>query len=66
MTIRRRPLTWFFTLAFLLSWAAWTPYVLSRNGVGIWDFTFPAVGGTSQLLGVLPGAYLGPITSALL
>ncbi|MGW5018440.1 CPBP family intramembrane glutamic endopeptidase [Streptomyces cacaoi] len=66
MTIRQRPLTWFFTLAFLLSWAAWTPYVLSRNGVGIWDFTFPAVGGTSQLLGVLPGAYLGPITSALL
>lgn len=66
MTVRQRPLTWFFALAFVLSWAAWTPYVLSRNGTGIWDFTFPDIGGTTQLLGVLPGAYLGPIASALL
>ncbi|WP_033320480.1 CPBP family intramembrane glutamic endopeptidase [Streptomyces yerevanensis] len=65
-SIRRRPLTWFFSLAFLLSWAAWTPYVLSENGLGVWHFAFPGAGGSSQLLGVLPGAYLGPITSALL
>ncbi|MHC3470102.1 CPBP family intramembrane glutamic endopeptidase [Streptomyces sp. 7R007] len=64
--IRRRPLTWFFTLAFALSWLAWTPYVLSRNGLGVWHFAFPGAGGSSQLLGVLPGAYLGPITAALL
>ncbi|MFJ6466098.1 CPBP family intramembrane glutamic endopeptidase [Streptomyces sp. NPDC091387] len=64
--IRRRPLTWFFALALGLSWLAWTPYILSENGVGLWHWTFPggAVGG--QLLGVLPGAYLGPIGSALL
>ncbi|MDJ1134795.1 CPBP family intramembrane glutamic endopeptidase [Streptomyces iconiensis] len=66
MSIRRHPLTWFFALSLLLSWAAWTPYVLSGNGLGIWHFSFPETGGSSQLLGVLPGAYLGPIGSALL
>ena len=66
LSIRQRPLTWFFALAFALSWAAWTPYVLSENGLGVWHFDFPVIGGTSQLLGVLPGAYLGPISSALL
>ncbi|MEX1656173.1 type II CAAX endopeptidase family protein [Streptomyces pseudovenezuelae] len=65
-SIRRNPLTWFFTLAFALSWAAWTPYVLSGNGLGVWDFTFPGGRAGSQLSGVLPGAYLGPIASALL
>ncbi|MFF7144890.1 CPBP family intramembrane glutamic endopeptidase [Streptomyces nodosus] len=64
--IRRRPLTWFFVLAYVLSWAAWTPYVLSDNGLGILHFGFPALLGTTQLLGVLPGAYLGPIFSAFL
>jgi membrane protease YdiL (CAAX protease family) len=62
----RRPVTWFFALAFALSWAAWTPYILSENGLGVWHYGFPGVGGTTQLLGVLPGAYLGPIASALL
>ncbi|GAB2959141.1 type II CAAX endopeptidase family protein [Streptomyces pseudoechinosporeus] len=65
-SLRRRPLTWFFSLAYLLSWAAWTPYVLSENGLGVWHFAFPGADGSSQLLGVLPGAYLGPIASALL
>jgi membrane protease YdiL (CAAX protease family) len=61
----KSPLTWFFSLTFMLSWLAWTPYVLSENGLGVWHVAFPAVGGTTQLLGVLPGAYLGPIGSAL-
>ncbi|MFF0226875.1 CPBP family intramembrane glutamic endopeptidase [Streptomyces sp. NPDC004629] len=65
-SIRRRPLIWFFALAYGLSWVAWTPYILSHNGVGVWDFTFPGGAAGSQLLGVLPGAYLGPITSAVL
>ncbi|MFF9126486.1 CPBP family intramembrane glutamic endopeptidase [Streptomyces sp. NPDC014889] len=64
--VRRRPLVWFFLLAFLMSWAAWTPYVLSGDGLGVMDFGFPSVLGTTQLVGVLPGAYLGPIVSALL
>ncbi|MEF9915462.1 type II CAAX endopeptidase family protein [Streptomyces sp. P5-A9] len=65
-SIRRRPLIWFFALAYGLSWAAWAPYILSENGTGVWAFTFPGGSAGSQLLGVLPGAYLGPVTAALL
>ncbi|MER5551691.1 CPBP family intramembrane glutamic endopeptidase [Streptomyces sp. NPDC002793] len=66
-SIRRAPLIWFFSLAFLMSWVAWVPYILSGNGQGVLDFTFPGGDtGGSQLLGVLPGAYLGPILSAFL
>lgn len=62
--IRRHPLTSFFVLANLVSWVAWTPYILSATGLGVLDFTFPALLGSTQFLGVLPGAYLGPIFSA--
>ncbi|MFE2629604.1 type II CAAX prenyl endopeptidase Rce1 family protein [Streptomyces sp. NPDC059374] len=65
-SVRRHPLTWFFTLAYGLSWVAWLPYVLSGNGLGVWHVTFPGGAGASQFTGVLPGAYLGPIGSALL
>ncbi|MBT2503743.1 type II CAAX endopeptidase family protein [Curtobacterium sp. ISL-83] len=60
------PLLTFFVLACGLSWLAWLPYVLSQNGLGVWDFRFPTVLGTSQLSGVLPGALLGPLGSAFL
>ena len=62
--LTRHPLVGFFTLAFGLSWLAWIPYVLSGDGLGVLSFSFPVVLGTSQLLGVLPGAYLGPVTAA--
>jgi membrane protease YdiL (CAAX protease family) len=62
--VRRHPLLSFFVLANVMSWLAWLPYILSLNGLGVWDYRFPEVLGTSQLLGVLPGAYLGPIASA--
>ncbi len=64
--IRDHPLLSFFLLANLLSWVAWTPYILSHNGLGLWDYRFPEVLGSSQLSGILPGAYLGPIFSAFL
>ena len=64
--IRRHPLLSFFILANLLSWVSWTPYVLSQNGLGLWSYRYPAVLGSSQILGVLPGAYLGPVFSAFL
>ncbi|MFJ7996758.1 CPBP family intramembrane glutamic endopeptidase [Streptomyces sp. NPDC096310] len=64
--IRRHPMLWFFAGAMLLSWLAWTPYILSETGLGVLDFRFPALLGTTQFLGVLPGAYLGPITAAFL
>ncbi|GAA5229959.1 CPBP family intramembrane glutamic endopeptidase [Arthrobacter cryoconiti] len=63
--IRRSPLLSFFVLAMGLSWVAWVPYILSMNGLGLWDYKFPDVLGTGQLLGVLPGAYLGPLGGAL-
>jgi len=62
--IGRHPLVSFFILANLLSWLAWTPYILSQNGLGLWAYRYPDVLGSSQILGVLPGAYLGPVTSA--
>lgn len=64
--IARHPLVAFFVLANTLSWLGWLPYVLSNQGLGLWDVDFPMLLGSTQLLGVLPGAYLGPITSALL
>ncbi|MEV6873027.1 type II CAAX endopeptidase family protein [Amycolatopsis sp. NPDC051128] len=65
--IARSPLVSFFTLAFALSWIAWTPYVLGKTGLGVEpDFDFPKILGTTQLLGVLPGAYLGPILAAFI
>ncbi|RKT86501.1 CAAX protease self-immunity [Saccharopolyspora antimicrobica] len=64
--IGRYQLTSFFVLALGLSWIAWTPYVLSKNGIGAEDFEFPEVLGTSQFLGMLPGAYLGPICAAFI
>ncbi|WP_439290059.1 CPBP family glutamic-type intramembrane protease [Microbacterium sp. A84] len=60
--IRRYPLVSFFVLANALSWIAWMPYILSNNGLGVWDYTFEL----GMIAGVLPGAYLGPITSALI
>nr|WP_205704939.1 type II CAAX endopeptidase family protein [Kineococcus indalonis] len=62
--VARRPLTAFFALAYALSWVAWIPYLLSGDGLDVLPFTFPSLLGTSQLLGVLPGAYLGPVTAA--
>jgi membrane protease YdiL (CAAX protease family) len=63
---RRHPLTIFFVLAYGLSWLAWTPYVLSSSGLGVIPLRIPEVLGSSQIIGMLPGAYLGPITAAFL
>lgn len=65
--IARSPLVSFFVIAFALSWIAWTPYILGKTGLGVEpDFDFPQILGTTQLLGVLPGAYLGPILAAFI
>lgn len=64
--VSRHPITSFFAAAIGLSWAAWTPYILSESGLGIAHFNFPVILGSTQLSGVLPGAYLGPILSAFL
>jgi membrane protease YdiL (CAAX protease family) len=64
--VARYPLISFFTLAFALSWLAWTPYVLSDSGLGLEPIHFPVILGSTQLAGVLPGAYLGPICAAFI
>lgn len=63
--VKRYPLISFFVLAYGVSWLAWSPYILSTSGLG-WepDLHIPALLGTTQLVGMLPGAYLGPVTAA--
>jgi uncharacterized protein len=63
--IRRHPLVAFFVLAYAASWLAWLPYVLSADGLGVLGFRFPELMGNTQLTGILPGAYVGPLGSAL-
>ena len=60
--IKRHPLISFFILANALSWLAWVPYILSNNGLGVWDYTFEL----GQITGMLPGAYLGPLSAAFI
>src|SRR5215211_4351650 len=62
--VRRHGLVSFYTLAYGMSWLFWLPYVLSQNGLGVLDVSFPEVLGTTQLAGILLGAYLGPLGAA--
>ncbi|PWH06038.1 CPBP family intramembrane metalloprotease domain-containing protein [Brachybacterium endophyticum] len=64
--IRSRPILSYFVLACGLSWLGWLNYILSANGLGVTDVEYPVILGSTQPLGVLPGAYLGPIGSALI
>ena len=64
--LERHPLAAFFTLAYGLSWLVWLPYVLSQNGLGVLSIAYPVLLGNTQLSGVLPGAYLGPVTAAII
>lgn len=59
----RRPITAFFVLAYLGSWVLWSPWYLSRNGVGLLPFelSFPAIAGVNQL-----GLFAGPFAAALI
>ncbi|MFI6496803.1 CPBP family intramembrane glutamic endopeptidase [Nonomuraea typhae] len=62
--MRRHPLLAYFGLAYAISWAAWLPYILSADGIGVFAYRVPYLLGDGQLTGVLPGAYLGPLTAA--
>ncbi|WP_163513176.1 CPBP family intramembrane glutamic endopeptidase [Fodinicola acaciae] len=62
--VRRHPLLTFFALADGISWLLWLPFILSYDGLGTLSFKFPELLGSSQLLGIMPGAYFGPLTAA--
>lgn len=65
--VRQFPLLSFFTLAFGLSWFCWMPYLLSDKGMGLEpELQFPESHGLAQIVGVLPGAYLGPLGAAFI
>lgn len=64
--IRRHPLASFFTLAAATSWIAWLPYILSPHGLGVWNIRIPELLGSAQFVGVLPGAYVGPLGAAFI
>jgi membrane protease YdiL (CAAX protease family) len=62
--VKRHPLIAYFLLSYTLTWLAWLPYVLSEHGLGLLPLRMPELLGSSQTSGVLPGAYLGPVTAA--
>jgi membrane protease YdiL (CAAX protease family) len=62
--VARHPLPSYFVLSFGLTWLAWLPFVLSESGLDVLEWHIPRLFGSAQTLGMLPGAYLGPITSA--
>ena len=64
--VRRHGLVSFYALAYAMSWLAWLPYILSQNGQGVLDFSFPKILGSTEFTGMLPGAYLGPLGAAFL
>src|ERR1041384_3760724 len=62
--VQRFPLITFFTLANGISWVVWLPYILSLDGFGVLNFRYPDLLMGNQLLAIMPGAYLGPLTAA--
>jgi hypothetical protein len=62
--VRRHGLVSFYAMAYGMSWLFWLPYVLSQNGLGVLDVSFPEILGDTQLAGILLGAYLGPLGAA--
>ncbi len=62
--VRRHGLASYVILTYAISWLAWFPYLLSLDGTGVLPFHFPSFLGGGELVGLLPGAYLGPLSSA--
>lgn len=57
--MQRHPLICYFLMAYGFSWLVWVPYELSLDGLGLLPVHLTQ-------LGILPGAYLGPLLSGLL
>src|SRR5215208_8501809 len=61
--LARHPLIFFFVMAYAFSWIAWSPWVLSEEGVGLLPFELS--GATSGLLSAA-AILLGPTLSAFI
>jgi len=60
--LARRPLTWFFLIAFGMSWLVWAPVQLAKNRAGLLPYEVSAE--TSDLV-TLAGVLAGPTLAAL-
>ena len=60
--LARHPLVFFFVMAFAFSWIAWSPWVLSEDGVGLLPYELGAATGLLNAAAIL----LGPTLSALI
>ena len=61
--LARRPLTWFFLIAFGMSWLLWAPVQLAKNRAGLLPYEVSAE--TSDLI-TLAGVLAGPTLAAFL
>jgi membrane protease YdiL (CAAX protease family) len=57
--LQRHPLLSYFVMAYGFSWLGWLPYVLGKDGLGLLPWQLGQVG-------LIPGAYLGPLLSGFL
>ena len=61
--LARHPLISFFVLAFAFSWIAWSPWVLSEDGVGLLPYK---LGAATSLLINAAATFLGPAMAAFI
>ncbi|MCW5852951.1 MAG: CPBP family intramembrane metalloprotease [Anaerolineae bacterium] len=62
-TLARRPLLAYFSLAFLGTWTFFSPILLSRKGLGVWNVDLPDALG---LLLFFLATYTGPLAAAFI
>src|SRR5215207_5870412 len=51
--LARHPLSFFFIIAFAFSWIAWSPWVLSEDGVGLLPYKLGAATGLLNAAAIL-------------
>src|SRR5215212_11883384 len=61
--LARYPLSFFFLMAFAFTWIAWSPWVLSEDGLGLLPYQ---LGDTASGLLNTAAIFLGPTVSALI
>src|SRR4029077_4811247 len=62
-TLARHPLVFFFLISCAFSWIAWSPWILSEDGVGLLPYK---LGHTASGLFNTAAIFLGPTVSAFI